>query len=432
MPNSRTMKAIAINAQLNPFVGGGVETNLQSLLGCKAIRAADLPLKLLTLDRYTEAVRQISPENAEAVPWPWRQDPITVRRSIFDGWLARQPLAVRQQRIERWRVQTELKNERALKDLAAKGDAHLKRLGVAAVHFPGSYIFSTDLPFLYEPWDLQHQHYPEFFTIHEYKRREFVYRRGCERAALVITATHWIKDDIVRLYGIDRAKIAVIPRASIFTAKPLGDAQRRALLAGLGTPDRFIFYPAMTFPHKNHVRLFQALALLRDKRGIDLTLVMSGRMHKPYWPEVRKHIRQLRLGDRVRVLGRVSEDQLTALFQSAQFMVFPSLFEGLGLPLLEAFMHRLPVLAAAATSIPEVVGDAAMLFDPHDPEAIADAIATALNDPARLNSLVQKGVARLAEFDWDVAGPKFMSCYRHVLGAPLYAGERAWLDAALT
>lgn len=239
------------------------------------------------------------------------------------------------------------------------GDALVPRF----VHFP------TDLPFLYEPWDLQHRHYPEFFTLPEYKRREFVYRRGCERAALVITATHWIKDDIVRLYGIERSKIAVILRASKFTAKQLSDAQRRALLAELGVPDQFIFYPAMAFPHKNHVRLFEALTILRDKRGISPTLVMSGRIHKPYWPEVMKHIRQYRLSDQVRALGRVSEDQLTALFQSAQFMVFPSLFEGLGLPLLEAFMHRLPVVAAAATSIPEVVGDAAMLFNPHDPEA---------------------------------------------------------------
>jgi glycosyltransferase involved in cell wall biosynthesis len=425
------MRAIAINAQLNPIVSGGVETNLQSLLGCKAIRAPDLSIKLLAIERYMAAIRDISPANAETVQWRWGQDPIKVRRTIFDGWLARQSPPVRQRKIERWRVKTEMRHDDALKKLAAKGDAELKRLGVGAVHFPASYIFSTALPFLYEPWDLQHRHYPQFFTIPEYKRREFIYRRGCERAALVITATQWIKDDIVRLYGIERSKIAVIPRASILTAKPLSDAQRRASLTGLGVPDRFIFYPAMTFPHKNHVRLFQALALLRDKRGMDLTLVMSGRMHKPYWPEVAKHIQQFRLGDRVRVLGRVSENQLTALFQSAQFMVFPSLFEGLGLPLLEAFMHRLPVLAAAATSIPEVVGDAAMLFDPNDPEAIANAIETALNDPTRLNSLVEKGVARLAEFDWDVAGPKFAACYRHVLGAPLDAGERAWLDAAL-
>ena len=425
------MKAIAINAQLNPFVGGGVETNLQSLLGCKAIRATDLSIKLLAIERYTEAVRQISPSNAEAVPWPWGQDPITVRRTLFDGWVSRLPPPVRRQKVERWRVQTELKNERALRELAANGDADLKRLGVGAVHFPASYIFATELPFLYEPWDLQHRHYPEFFTLPEYKRREFVYRRGCERAALVITATHWIKDDIVRQYGIDRSKIAVIPRASIFTAKQIEDSQRRALLAALGVPDQFIFYPAMAFPHKNHIRLFQALTILRDKRGIRPTLVMSGRIHKPFWPEIMRQIKQLHLSDQVRPLGRVTEDQLAALFQSAQFMVFPSLFEGLGLPLLEAFMHRLPVLAAAATSIPEVVGDAAMLFDPNDPEAIAEAIAAALNDLARLSSLVEKGLNRLAAFDWDVAGPKFVACYRHVLGAPLDVEERVWLDAAL-
>ena len=127
------MKAIAINAQLNPFVGGGVETNLQSLLGCKAIRATDLSIKLLAIERYTEAVRQISPSNAEAVPWPWGQDPITVRRTLFDGWVSRLPPPVRRQKVERWRVQTELKNERALRELAAKGDADLKRLGVGAV-----------------------------------------------------------------------------------------------------------------------------------------------------------------------------------------------------------------------------------------------------------------------------------------------------------
>lgn len=425
------MKAIAINAHFDPTAGGGVETNLQSLLGCAAVRASNLPIKLLTIGRYKDALQRISPPNAEAVVWRWGQDPIKVGRSFFGGWLARRATAAREQEVERWRVHTERDHETAFKLQAARCDADLQQLGVGAVHFPGAYIFCTDLPFLYEPWDLQHRHYPEFFTLQEYKRRELVYRRGCERAALVITATRWIKDDIVRLYRIPASRIAVIPRASLLTARPLPDARRRALLAELGVPDAFIFYPAMTFPHKNHVRLLQAIALLRDKRRIDVTLVMSGRFHQPYWPEVARQIRRLGLRDRVRVLGRVSADELTALFQSARFMVFPSLFEGLGLPLLEAFMHRLPVLAAAETCIPEVVGDAAMLFDARDPEAIAEAIATALDDPATLQGLAEKGLGRLAAFDWDRAGRQFVACYRHVLGVPLDADQRASLDAAL-
>jgi glycosyltransferase involved in cell wall biosynthesis len=195
-------------------------------------------------------------------------------------------------------------------------------------------------------------------------------------------------------------------------------------------PEQFIIYPAMTFAHKNHLRLFQAMALLRDRQGLRVNLVMSGRRYRPFWPTLEAEIERLRLADQVTVLGGVSEALLEALFTSARFMVFPSLFEGLGLPILEAFQQGLPVLAAAETCIPEVAGDAAILFDGKDVESIAGAIAQAVESPEALAALVQAGYRRLSDFNWDKAGPTFVACYKDALDAPMTDLERQLFNHA--
>jgi len=312
---------------------------------------------------------------------------------------------------------------------AAKIDRALARQGIAALHFPSPHFFATTLPFAYEPWDLQFLHFPEFFSAKELEWRRTVYRAGCERAAFVVTATQWTKDDIVRQYGIDPRKVLVIRRASL-TVRSVSEFRRAEIRAGLRLPESFIFYPAMTFEHKNHHRLFEALAILRDEMGLRIPLVLSGRRYKPFWPTIEREIERLRLAEQVHVLGAVDDETLAVLFSTARFMVFPSLFEGLGLPLLEAMRYRLPIIAARASCIPEVVGEAAVLVDPFDSREIAAAIHRGWTEPVWLEAHAARAAEQLERFDWEDAGRSFAACYRALLGADLSEEDRALLAAA--
>ena len=154
----------------------------------------------------------------------------------------------------------------------------------------------------------------------------------------------------------------MIPRGPWLTPKPPTDSQVAEVRRQHDLPQRFALYPAMTFPHKNHLRLFEALATLRDRHGIVLPLVCTGRSYEPHLPTVLQAIQRHRLEGQVFMLGAVSYETLGALFRAAWALVFPSLFEGLGLPVIEALQLGLPVIASDATCLPEVAGEAALLL----------------------------------------------------------------------
>jgi glycosyltransferase involved in cell wall biosynthesis len=432
------MKArVAINAQVSPATPGGVETNILSLL--QALRTygsrGEIDVAILALTRFREEFDRQFGDMAKVMDWPFGQNcgqlkPIASRPAAR-GQAVRRTLgrhahlfdrAVDMYRRVRYRPDST--------NLPGAIDKCLRSSGVRAVHFPTPQFFATSLPFLYEPWDLQFLHYPEFFTPEEYAWRDATYRMGCARARLVVTATRWVKDDIVRRFEIAADRVAVIPRASLVAAVELSAARREALQQELQLPADFAFYPAMTFAHKNHLRLFQALALLRDRDGLQIDLVLSGRRHLPFWPEVERELERLQLGGQVRVLGAVSDEVLTFLYSRARFMVFPSLFEGLGLPLLEAMRHGLPILAAGETCIPEVVGKAGHLFDGKDVGAIASAVRRAWTEPAWTRAPLAFAPEQLQRFNWQDAAATFAACYRSVAGAVLSGEERARVAAA--
>jgi glycosyltransferase involved in cell wall biosynthesis len=314
---------------------------------------------------------------------------------------------------------------------ARKSDAILTRYGADVVHFTYPIAFPTSAPYLFEPWDLQHRHYPELFEPAEWRQRDQAYRAGCEQAALVVTATRWTKHDIVEQYGISASKIAVIPRGPATPPKRPDEVTIRRVRAELKLPERFAFFPAMSFPHKNHLRLFEALAILRDRHGMTLPLVCTGRPYEPYWPTILDGVRRHRLEGQVHLPGAVSDDHLAAVFASASLLVYPSIFEGLGLPILEALEYGLPVLASNATCLPEVGGEAARYFDPHQTESIVEALLAALREPDLAEQTRRAAPAVLARFSWPKAAATFVACYRAVAGVPLSPEQRALYDEAI-
>jgi glycosyltransferase involved in cell wall biosynthesis len=188
----------------------------------------------------------------------------------------------------------------------------------------------------------------------------------------------------------------------------------------------------MAFPHKNHLRLFEALAVLRDRHGLILPLVCTGRAYESHSPILEQAIERLGLASQVRMLGSIPADDLRAMFRAAWALVFPSLFEGIGMPVLEALQYELPVICSNVTCLPEVAGDAALFFDPTRVEAIVEALLTAHRQPELLDRNRRAAPAVLARFSWPRAARTYVACYRAVAGAPVSAEQRALYDAAVS
>ena len=308
-------------------------------------------------------------------------------------------------------------------------DGTIERAGAEVVHFPFQEAFLTELPSIYQPHDLQHLHLPELFSRYERERREVVYRTHCDRAALVVAMTSWGRDDLIRQYALPEEKVQVVHGGSVLPSYPAPTGQDLdELRARLALPDSFLLYPAQTWPHKNHLLLLDAIALLRDRDGAEISLVCPGRQTELF-PRIAERARELRLDALVSFPGFVSPLELRGLYELGTGLVFPSRFEGWGLPVCEAFSAGLPVASSSATGLPEVVGDAGLLFDPADPTAIADCVLALWTDSGLRSRLAERGRERAALFSFDHMAAVFRAHYRRLAGRKLPEEDRILLAA---
>jgi glycosyltransferase involved in cell wall biosynthesis len=249
--------------------------------------------------------------------------------------------------------------------------------------------------------DLQPEFYPDFFRkdLVEWSRKR--YPASCRDSTKVITLSEFSKGTILQRYGVPAEKVHAIPLAvgEEFLLHQQRSA-REAIKAKYNLPSEYAFYPANTWPHKNHETLVKAMHLLRAKHGRQLACVFTG-VKRGAHDAFLKAVEELGLRKQIHVLGYVEEPDMPLLYQGASCLVFPSLFEGFGLPLLEAMASDCPVICSRVASIPEVVGEAALLFDPHDPEEIADAMHRILTDEELRHSLVRAGRDRCSRFSWE-------------------------------
>lgn len=291
-------------------------------------------------------------------------------------------------------------------------DGTIESAGADVMHFTWPGGFATSVPTIYHPWDLQHLHLPEFFTPYDRAQRDARYRTLCAQASVVAVASRWGKDDLARHYDVPLEKIAVVPIAAATAAyQPPHPADVENTRRELGLPEAFAFYPAQTWPHKNHLRLLDALALLRDRDGLRVDLVCSGHRNR-FYATIDRRIRELRLSDQVRFVDFVSSGQLQALYELARCLVFPTKFEGWGMPLTEAFRAGLPATCSNVTCLPEQAGDAALLFDPDSPEQIAAALRRLWTDSRLREELGDRGRRRAAAFSWESTARVFRANYR--------------------
>jgi glycosyltransferase involved in cell wall biosynthesis len=278
---------------------------------------------------------------------------------------------------------------RAMALAAARPRPLRRELGVDeldAIHFPLSVMLPSvgRTPAATTIHDLQHEFLPQNFGLAERTYRRVAYGRAARRSRIVITLSEHARRTIVDRMELEPERVRAIHLAVDHERFTPADVPR----------EPFLLYPANAWPHKNHATLFRALELLPELR-----LVLTGSGHNRPLPA------------RVEALGRVSERQLVDLYRRAAALVFPTLYEGFGQPALESLACACPAAVSDLPPLREVCGDAAVYFDPSDPEAIAAGVREAL---ARGGAT---GPARAALFTWDACARRHEEVYRELIAA---------------
>ena len=241
--------------------------------------------------------------------------------------------------------------------------------------------------------DVQHLDLPGLFSRAERAYRRRFYDAAARSADVVVTISEFAKSRIVTLLGIDPARVIVAP-----LGVDLAEFEPNA-----GAREHFLLYPARGWPHKNHAALFEAFSRLRaDDPTLRLVLTGGGLESLGALPPG------------VEARGLVGRGELRELYRTAAALVFPSLYEGFGLPPLEAMASGCPVAASRAGSLPEICADAAVLFDAHEPASIAAGVQEAI---ARGDDLRERGLARARSFTWAACASAHVHAYRLAVAA---------------
>ena len=298
-------------------------------------------------------------------------------------------------------------------------DGFIESNGFDLVHFVSPTAYSTTCPTIFQPCDLQHLHYPEFFSKNDFVWRERWYRAFCDQARFVCVQAEWTKKDIITHYSIPDEKVVVVPWGSVFDAyKDPSDEEIRDTVERYALPSQFFFYPAVTWAHKNHEVVFRALQILKRDHGIVPHVFFTGSStdHRSKLDDLAQN---LGISEQIHFLGFVTSTQLQSIFKTATAMLFPSKFEGFGLPILEAFHARLPVISSNATTLPEIAQDGALYFSPDSAEDLSDLMKAVLESPELRQDLIDKGTLVLSQYSMEQAAASFQALYRRTASLSL-------------
>jgi glycosyltransferase involved in cell wall biosynthesis len=292
----------------------------------------------------------------------------------------------------------------------------LRRAHVQLFHAP-HYVVSplTSSPFVVTIHDCIHLRFPQYLP----NRAAYYYARAmmtmaARRARLVLTVSQASKDDILHFLKVPSSKVEVIYNAidEQLAAPPTADEVSRVRERFLLTSP-FVLYAGNIKPHKNVDRLIEAFSIVRRRGVQDVKLLIIGDEISKY-PNLRRLVHRYQLHQHVRFLGFVPDATLAVLYRLASVFVFPSLSEGFGLPPLEAMAAGAPVITSNVSSLPEVVGDAALLIDPMDAGAIADNIVRVLSDADLRTDLIRRGFERASAFSWERSVARTREVYESI------------------
>ncbi|WP_027371292.1 glycosyltransferase family 4 protein [Desulfovermiculus halophilus] len=242
-------------------------------------------------------------------------------------------------------------------------------------------------PYVFTMHDLNHLDVPANSSVAKRLYYRIVLKRACRKASRVLTVSEFSRDRIIDWSGVSPEKVTNVSNGVDSHYRPHGDKY--------DTDFTYLLSVGNRKPHKNERRLVEAFARARINQ--EIRLLFTGEPTD----ELQSAIRHLNLSSRVSFAGRVAEDRMPSLYRGALGLLFPSLYEGFGLPVLEAMACGIPVLTSNVTSLPEIAGDAALLVDPLDVDAISRKIEQLVDDVLLREKLRTKGLKRANMFSWD-------------------------------
>jgi glycosyltransferase involved in cell wall biosynthesis len=261
--------------------------------------------------------------------------------------------------------------------------------------------------------DVSYERHPEWYPYQRDAMRRMFYRRSARTAARVLTDSEFSAGEIAAAYQIPRERITVAPLGVSGHFAPL-DRPNETLPAGISRP--FLLHVGDLHERRNLPLVVHAMFEAQRRPGMPpLSLVLAG-LDRGIGDRLRAYAREAESPDAVVCLGPVTDSQLLTLYRGAVALVYPSRYEGFGLPVLEAMACGTPVIASRAASIPEVLGDAGVLLDPDDEPGWADAIAEVVNDEWQKGRMRKAGLARAKEFSWARTASITLDAYRRVAG----------------
>lgn len=301
----------------------------------------------------------------------------------------------------------------------------LRRLGVDLFHSP-HYVLPllTRKPAVVTVHDCIHLLFPQYLPNRlAYQYARFMMGSAVRRSRLVLTVSEASRRDILRFYPeADPERVQVVPNAidEVLLEDP-GEEEMQRVKERYQIRGRFILYVGNIKPHKNLDRLVLAFSLLKQRPGHEdvKLLIIGDQLHQQGF--LRRAVESARVRQDVRFFGFVPDQTLSALYRLASVFAFPSLYEGFGLPPLEAMACGTPVVTSRISSLPEVVGDAAVLVDPLSVDDIASGLERVLTDENLRRDLVARGKARVRQFSWERSVKTVHEAYMKILGVPLPA-----------
>jgi glycosyltransferase involved in cell wall biosynthesis len=277
-------------------------------------------------------------------------------------------------------------------------------LGADIVLSLSGYIFPDMYPLMnvLVVHDLQHEYHPEFFSPHVLEERKRVFGDSIRRADHLIAVSEYTRQTVIERFNIDPCKITRVYEAAdpIFHPEHRRSLNRETILQKYNLSEgEYLLFPSNTWPHKNHQGALEALAILRDAYHLSPLLVCTGTPKEAH-SAVMETIQRLSLDRQVRFLGYCPIEDMPVLYEGAAALVFPSFFEGFGIPLLEAMWCDCAIVCSNVTSLSEIAGGAAILIDPRSPEELAQALSRVLTDGTLRQTLIERGRQRVQKFSW--------------------------------
>ena len=413
---------VAIEAQVPSGQEGGIEPLLIALLGTLGqLRDGAEEYRIVTNTNDFAWLEPYLASNQKIVPAPAPAVLSAERVKRFLGPL-RAPAGKMLRRAKRAFVPPSPPTVPA----TPHSDGFYESLGAHVLHITYPlHFFLSALPTVFGIYDLNHRHLDTISAEHT-AWREVLYSDAFAHSRVIAADAYWVRDDVIKQYNTPREKLFAVPLAApmAFLPEPTV-AQCAQVQVRYKLPAQFVLYPSRLYQHKNHLRLLDALALLRDRDNLRVPCVCTGPTGET-WDAVRAHRATLQLQEQVLFLDFVPGPDLKAIFHLARGLVFPSIFEGIGLGAVDAMNENLAIACSDIVSLREYVGDGAIYFDPHSVDDMSQAIRRLWSDDALRQDLIARGRAQNQKFSWLHTAKTYRALYRHAAGRAL-TPEDQWL-----